>query len=155
MAANRRQGWGTDIISSILATRLVASNWAWSSLFLSNFYTLVVPSWASMTVHAMQKSFIGSTAPLQAPRRARYQRAAIKVRAGPYDEELIQTAVRSNSSLTSSISAILRSWAADLRVCAVLLALCLYTWLSTDYIYTRQNLASLHACNALHATQSS
>ena len=42
----------------------------------------------------MQKSFIGRTVPVTAPKRqARVQRAALKVRAGPYDEELIQTAV--------------------------------------------------------------
>jgi fructose-bisphosphate aldolase class I len=40
----------------------------------------------------MQKSFVGTALPVQAPRRARIQRPALKVRAGPYDEELVQTA---------------------------------------------------------------
>ena len=49
-----------------------------------------------MTVQTMQKSFVGTALPVQAPRRARIQRPALKVRAGPYDEELVQTAVSFN-----------------------------------------------------------
>lgn len=61
----------------------------------------------------MQKAFFGLAPTLQTPKRSQANRGSLVVRAGPYDEELIQTAVSSPALQLIEVTSRLRADACD------------------------------------------